>query len=65
MSKGIKNFEIRYNDRDYKVGDILILKEWNRGKYTGRECRREVIYVYHSDGTYGLSSDYVVMALKE
>lgn len=32
-----KNFEIRKNDRDFKVNDILILKEYNpiEKKYTG------------------------------
>lgn len=58
-----KTFEIRKNDRDYNVGDTLILKEWCRGKYTGREIKRTVSYIYYGDGTYGLSDDYVVMAM--
>lgn len=28
VQSGRKNFEIRKNDRDYKVGDELILSEW-------------------------------------
>ena len=36
----VKNFEVRKNDRDFKVGDLLILKEWN-GEYTGRDQRRK------------------------
>ena len=59
-----KTFEIRRNDRDYQVHDKLILKEWWRGKYTGREIVRYVSYIYHGDGTYGLPEGYCVMSLK-
>ena len=59
-----KTFEIRKNDRNYNVGDTLILKEWNRGKYTGREAKRTVTYIYYGDGTYGLSDGYVVMTIR-
>ena len=59
-----KTFEIRKNDRNYNVGDTLILKEWYRGKYTGREVKRTVSYIYYGDGCYGLSDEYVVMAIR-
>ncbi|MGC4668415.1 DUF3850 domain-containing protein, partial [Enterococcus hirae] len=29
VTSGRKKFEIRKNDRDYKVGDRLYLREWN------------------------------------
>ena len=29
VKKGKKKFEMRYNDRDYKVNDILCLQEYN------------------------------------
>lgn len=41
---GCKQFEVRYNDRDYKVGDILILREWDN-KYTGSVLYVRVTYV--------------------
>jgi hypothetical protein len=28
IMKKVKNFEIRKNDRDFKIGDILVLKEF-------------------------------------
>ena len=40
-ASGIKTFEIRKNDRNFKVGDILELREYvwsnleKRGAYTG------------------------------
>ena len=50
---GEKKFELRRNDRDFKVGDQLFLKEWNpevtqscnvQG-YTGRELLVRVDYI--------------------
>ena len=46
------------------IGDTLILKEWDGKKYTGREVKRTVSYIYYGDGTYGLSDGYVVMAIR-
>ena len=64
IKSGAKNFEIRLNDRDYKLHDELVLKEWDRGEYTGREIHRWVAYIYHGDGTYGIEAGTVVMALE-
>ena len=64
VEKVIKNFEIRRNDRDYKVGDVLRLKEYDRGRYSGREIVKEVEYIYKGDGTYGLSEEFCILGLK-
>ncbi len=45
VESGDKTFEIRTNDRDYHVGDILLLQEWHDSKYTGRECKREITFI--------------------
>ena len=34
VQDGIKNWEIRKNDRKFKVGDILRLKEYNKEEFT-------------------------------
>lgn len=57
-----KNFEIRKNDRDFKVGDAVKLKEWNRGKYTGKEHIKEITYIL-DDSDY-LQNGYVCLGLK-
>lgn len=61
LQDGRKTFEIRPNDRNYAVGDVLRLREWipSRAEYTGRECCRRVVYITD----FGQQSGYVVMGL--
>jgi hypothetical protein len=61
VADGSKTFEIRADDRDYQVGDILELLEWEplTGEFTGRELRHKVTYRTEFMQTPG----YVVMAL--
>ncbi len=63
VESGIKPFEIRYNDRDYKIGDILCLKEFCDGNYTGRETVREICYMI--DDPEFCKAGYVVLGLKQ
>ncbi len=59
---GAKNFEVRKNDRNYQVGDILHLYEFtNSGKITGREHYAKIQYIL-SDCEY-LKEGYVVLGL--
>ena len=62
---GRKTFEVRENDRGFKKGDILILKEWDNEKqeYTGRSMARCVSYVLHG-GQFGIEEGFVVMAIQ-
>lgn len=55
-----KVFEIRKNDRGFKVKDTLILKEYApiADQYTGREARVLVLYICdipHLDNYVGMS----------
>lgn len=60
-----KNFEIRKNDRHYRAGDMLILKEWSSvGGYTGREIERRITYVFLG-GTMGIQDGYCVLGLSK
>jgi ASC-1-like (ASCH) protein len=58
---GFKTFEIRFNDRDYQVGDILVLKEWDwfSESFTGREVEKKITYITN----YAQKDGYVVMSI--
>lgn len=72
---GLKTFEIRKDDRGYKVGDELLLKEWlpedryrlfaleslSAKKFTGREHLVKVTCIVKG---FGLKEGYVVLGIK-
>lgn len=60
---GRKTFEVRKNDRKFCVGDVLLLKEWDNIKYSGREEKAEVIYLI-GDEFIGIQPGYVVMGIE-
>ncbi|PJE72767.1 MAG: RNA-binding protein [Candidatus Tagabacteria bacterium CG10_big_fil_rev_8_21_14_0_10_40_13] len=47
VKSGKKKFELRLADFRIRVGDILILKEWDpkRKEYTGRKIKKKVKYI--------------------
>ena len=63
---GIKNYEIRYNDRGFKIGDTLMLREYDRTitAFSGRSVSREVTHVLYG-GQYGIEKGYVILSMKE
>lgn len=60
---GSKRFEIRKNDRNFQVGDKILLKEWDNIKYSGRSIYAEIIYIT-DDRFYGLKEGYLVLGIK-
>lgn len=72
VARGDKTFEIRLNDRDYEVGDVLILKETEHGGnqmkqgapliYTGSEHECVVTYIL-AGPIYGLAEGWVIMSI--
>jgi hypothetical protein len=64
---GTKSFEMRYDDRAFRAGDLLVLQETasndNGEFYTGRELGAEVTYVLA--GLPWLAPGYVCMAIRE
>lgn len=64
---GKKKFEVRKDDRDFKVGDTLLLREWNPDteQYTGRQTMFEIGYKLRSDFNFGILPGYCVLSLKK
>ena len=60
---GHKTFEIRKNDRDFKTGDMVILKEWNPDSklYTRNKLTRKIIYILKD--VEGLEKDFILMSI--
>lgn len=61
--RGDKTFEVRKNDRNFQVGDKLILKEWDNGEYTGNILEKNVTYILDDSSGYVLEG-YVIMGIK-
>jgi ASC-1-like (ASCH) protein len=64
LINGKKKFELRFNDRDFKVGDTLLLRGWDKHteQYTGVEIERYVYYILHGPA-FGLEKNHVIMSL--
>lgn len=63
VTSGKKTFEVRKNDRNFQVGDILTLKEWDNIKYSGKEIRARVAYMLN-DKFIGVMPGYVVLGIE-
>ena len=56
-----KQFELRKDDRDYKVGDFLLLKEFEEGTYTGRRAFFQISYILRNGPQDGLADGYCIL----
>ncbi|WP_065755239.1 DUF3850 domain-containing protein [Bradyrhizobium paxllaeri] len=72
MQTGRKSFDVRRDDRDYQIGDIMNFKEWAPAetRYTGRETRKLITYIVHAgEGSFaplaGLKPGFCVLGLVE
>lgn len=79
VAVGTKNFEVRKNDRDFKVGDTLIIGEWDstmvqkdwdnpaespRG-FTGRKALATITFVLTAEEfPIAIKEGYAVLGIK-
>lgn len=63
VDTGKKSFELRKNDRNYQIGDVLELHEMSDGEETGRVTEKQVIYIL--EGFKGLEEGYCILGLSE
>ena len=75
---GNKPFEVRKDDREYQVGDSVLLREYTPpehmeadeiaeypdGYYSGRILHREISYILKGEH-WGIMKGYVVLGLKK
>lgn len=59
-----KMFDVRKNDRDFKIDDIVILRQFDpvAEKFTGGICGRRIIYILQG-GQFGIEPGYMVLGL--
>lgn len=60
---GEKRFELRKDDRNFKVGDIIRLCEHDGREYTGRDSLYDISYKLDG-GKYGLEEGYCILSIK-
>ena len=60
VKSGKKNFEVRKDDRNYQINDVLCLKEYDNNAYTGNEYA--VTVTYNLRGEY-CKDGYCIMSI--
>lgn len=67
QEKGHKLFELRKDDRPYKVGDKFISQEFDSkaNTYTGKESTYIITYVLREAEFFGLKNGYCILQLRE
>lgn len=62
VSNGEKKAELRINDRNYKCGDFLLLREW-AGEYSGNKLVVKVTHILPLEGLVSDGGNWVMMSI--
>lgn len=61
---GLKTFELRKNDRNFQVGDVLMLiKLDDKGNETDQVIKKKVKYILKDCPQYGLKEGYAILGI--
>jgi hypothetical protein len=65
--RGEKSFELRKNDRDYRAGDMIILRRYNPAfqEYTGLQMKMIITCVLDGSAVGGLQEGYAILGIQE
>lgn len=63
VDKGVKTYELRFDDRNYAVGDMLILREWENGQYTGKRLTAKITHILKD--FVGLTDGWAILSIKK
>ena len=64
--RGEKTFELRKNDRNYQVGDLIHFIKTDGLEYFGHSRDvYQIIHVLNNVPEYGLDKDYCILSIKE
>ncbi|MCY6957934.1 DUF3850 domain-containing protein [Clostridium sp. ZC22-4] len=61
-----KTFEVRKDDRNFQVGDCLVLREFENGDYTGKYISVYISYILgreYNEKKY-VKDGYVILGIK-
>lgn len=75
MLSGAKSHDLRFDDRGYRVGDVILYREYDvtKGAYTGRQQQVEITYITgrgEGQSPCAVSSavlhrDYVILSIRK
>lgn len=62
---GIKTFELRKNDRDYEVFDLIHFVDTNGQDFKANSNNvYQIVYILRDAEKYGLDKDYCILGIK-
>lgn len=66
VNKGLKKFEIRRNDRDFKIGDWVFLENFNpkTNSYEPGIIKVEIIYIIEG-GQFGIEEGFIIFGFNK